>query len=460
MTSALFISKTSYRLAEAWDHQMRQDVLVNDKIIGPLVPPRRVWDLFSNRVVPWWVTRLVNHSHPWAISHAWMKEEDRVNVRTPINGCEWPVPMPRDANLDLIRIEMLNEGAEYLWLDVLCLRQVGGCEENLLAEEWKLDVPTIGCVYSMASDQLVCYLSGLGRPFSLKEDDLESDRCWFRRAWTLQETQRHMIIGGDTGDDIFTEKEMRTRVENRLSLLEQGVGGAGPGTPVFSALSEMQKRVSTNNVDRVAGLSYLLQTEEIPAYYAAQSEEEAWNVLVDEMAPPERAHMFFLYPQPGNGSKCWRPSWKQAMTEVLPPPHLSDLDCGWDGSVQRTKEKNADWCDGFCITTGYVRGLSQGSLEGNFRQGELVLEHKTGAKHTFMVVADHQYPIPEGLYALVGSPPFDFLQQVFNKQCWVIGKRLPRQTFKKVSVFRMPDKEEVKRLHDLNIATYARTVLA
>ncbi len=116
---------------EAWDQQMRQDVLVNNKIIGPVLPPRRVWDLFSNRVVPWWVSR----RYPMAISHAWMKEEDRMDMRTPINGYEWPVPMPRDANLDLIRIEMLNAGAEYAWLDVLCLRQVGRRREDLRAEE-------------------------------------------------------------------------------------------------------------------------------------------------------------------------------------------------------------------------------------------------------------------------------------------------------------------------------------
>ncbi len=58
------------------------------------------------------------------------EEEDRVDAHTPINGYEWPVPMPRDANLDLIRIEMLNAGAEYAWLDVLCLRQVGGRGED------------------------------------------------------------------------------------------------------------------------------------------------------------------------------------------------------------------------------------------------------------------------------------------------------------------------------------------
>ncbi|PBK64607.1 hypothetical protein ARMSODRAFT_843440, partial [Armillaria solidipes] len=277
----------------------------DNKIIKNALPPRRVWDLFSNRVVPWWVVR----QYPMAISHAWMKEEDRMDVRTPINGNEWPVPMPRDAKLDLIRIDMLNLGAEYVWLDVLCLRQAGGLREDLRAEEWKLDVPTIGRVYTMSHHGVVCYLSGLGRPFSLKEEDLKSDTCWFRRAWTLQETQDHMIIGGDTGDDRFIESKMRTRVENRLASLEKS--GNWIGMPVFIALSEMQKRVATNYVDRVAGLSYLLGTEEIPAYHVAQSEEEAWMALVDEMHGEYRGHLFFLYPQPGNGNTFWRPTWKQ-----------------------------------------------------------------------------------------------------------------------------------------------------
>ncbi len=291
------------RTHEAWDRQMRKDVLVNDKIISHELPPRRVWDLFSNRVVPWWVA----HEYPRAISHAWMKEEDRVDTRTPINGYEWPVPMPRDANLDLIRIEMLNSGTQYAWLDVLCLRQVGGRREDLRVEEWKVDVPTIGGVY-MSCRLVVCYLSGLGRPFSLKENDLESDKCWFRRAWTLQETRHVMTIGGDTGDDRFIEKEMRTTVENRLASLERGIRGLD--MPVFTALSEMQKRVSTNPVDRVAGLSYLLRTREIPAYYAAQSEEKSWMELVDKMARSPREDMFFLYPQPGSGDKFWHPSWR------------------------------------------------------------------------------------------------------------------------------------------------------
>ncbi len=55
-----------------------------------------------------------------------------MDVWTPINGHQWPVSIPKDADLNLIRIEMLNMGLEYVWLDVLCLRQKGGLREDLL----------------------------------------------------------------------------------------------------------------------------------------------------------------------------------------------------------------------------------------------------------------------------------------------------------------------------------------
>ncbi|PBK65503.1 hypothetical protein ARMSODRAFT_961180 [Armillaria solidipes] len=57
---------------------------------------------------------------PRPISHVWMDEKDRTTVWTPINRHEWPVPIPKDVHLNLIRIEMLNLGLEYTWLDILC----------------------------------------------------------------------------------------------------------------------------------------------------------------------------------------------------------------------------------------------------------------------------------------------------------------------------------------------------
>ncbi len=263
--------------------------------------------------------------------------------------------------------------------------------------------------------------------FGLKTADFESKTCWFSRAWTLQETQRRMIIGGDTGDDRFMEKGMRTRIMESTVLTGGGCWCRGHANTCVSCLvRDARSGASTNPVDRVAGLSYLLWTDELPAYHAAQSAEDAWTALVDEMDVTYRGGIFFLYPKPGSGNRSWQPSWKQVMTEVL-PPHPSGFCCGWNGFVQRRKENDTDYCRGPFIESGYVRGLAEESPEENRRQGELVVEDNTNVKHTSEIVADHQYPIPEGWYALLGSDPFRIeLREIFQGQCWVIGKQMSR----------------------------------
>ncbi len=59
-----------------------------------------------------------------------------------------------------------------------------------------------GCAYNWRHvyGKVVIYLSGLGRPLRLKDGDLDSNRNWFRRAWTLQEVGWERIIVGDTPD--------------------------------------------------------------------------------------------------------------------------------------------------------------------------------------------------------------------------------------------------------------------
>ncbi|KAK0430969.1 hypothetical protein EV421DRAFT_2041518 [Armillaria borealis] len=429
-------------IRKARDRDMRKDVLVNKRILNGQVPPRRVWDLYSNRVVPWWVAR----RWPYPISHAWMEGQDRTDVLTPINGYEWPVPIPRDANLDLIRIEMLSLGAEHAWLDVLCLRQKGGKMEDLRTEEWKVDVPTIGHVYEEADrvTAVVCYFSGLGRPLSLKLSDFESGRSWFKRAWTLQEVGHNLIIGGETGRAM--EEEIRERVEKELSAAKN------VRINVLRVLSEMQKRVSTNLVDKVAGMTYPLLSLDIPAYYEAQTEEDAWTALVAVMSTFIRAELFLLYPNPGSGSKVWRPSWTQVMTEPL-PKCASLHSRGW---VERTEETDADYFCGVFIESAHVRGLAETLPASKPRQGEFVVKDKSGVEHQFEIIAKHQYPIPEDTYALVGS---DLGASRQERQYWVVGQRLPGQ-FEKLSVFEMKDKAEVTRLCNLGVATSAKTVLA
>ncbi|KAK0439962.1 uncharacterized protein EV420DRAFT_1650728 [Desarmillaria tabescens] len=264
--------------------------------------PRRVWDLYANRVLPCWVPL---DMCPSPISHAWVSDDECIEVWTPINGYEWPVPIPKDTDLNLVRIELLNLGMEYVWLDVLCLRQKGGQREDLHREEWKIDVPTIGAVYLCT--RVVYYLNGLGRPFFLKSGDLKSDRSWFRRAWMLQEASNMYIIAGES-DVHQMDAKMQRIVDRRLKSLQDLMFKS-----VFLILQNMQNRVSTNPWDRVTGLAYPLCQKFILIYNEDESEEDAWGSLVDAMRMEHHAGLLFIYPEPGNGRKCWRPSWDQIM---------------------------------------------------------------------------------------------------------------------------------------------------
>ncbi len=423
--------KRKLRTQEEKDREMRREVLVHDRITRRYVPPRRVWDLCANRVVPCWV----EPRKPWGISHAWVDEKDRVDVMTPINGYEWPVPMPKDVNLDLIRIEMLTLGADYAWLDILCLRQEGGKGEHLRAEEWKLDVPTIGWVYEWAW-LVVCYFSGLGRPLHLTLRDLEGDRSWFRRAWTLQEATDEAIIGGETGDDIM-EWEVQKKFDEQLAHLQE----LRDRNLTLELMLEMQNRVSTKSLDKVAGLAYLLRLKSIPIYNMEVSDVDAWEVLMDAMSPVCRAELFFYYPEPGKGNKYWRPSWQQIMTLkrfVVYP-------CSWPGYVKQTENTDADWYEGFCIHLADVQGLAEGQRDKSCQQGEIVIRDAVGSLHTLKIMAEHTQPIPNGSYTLIGCDD----EADLPVDIWVVGQLREDGKFEKLSVFRSAD--EQVRLRDLSL---------
>ncbi|PBK76405.1 hypothetical protein ARMSODRAFT_902796 [Armillaria solidipes] len=429
---------------EEGDRERRRKALVGNQVVNTWFPPRRLWDLFSNRVVPYW---LGGEEWPRPISHAWVDAKDRVEVWTPINGYEWPVPIPKDADLNLIRIEMLNLGLRYVWLDVLCLRQVGGQREDLRTEEWKLDVPTIGRVYSDISNLTpVCYLSGLGRPLTLKEGDLESDRSWFRRAWTLQEVGMNgMLIAGDTPDgplhakpideDGKYETELLTRFHEQLqSTLRRSSG-------TRKALEEMQHRVSTNPVDRVAGLAFLMKCATIPAYYETKSVEEAWTALVNSLNEGNRAALFFLCPEPGNAGTKWRPSWDQVMMKPLPAYEL----------YRRIDWGDEDSCNAECIE-GLVRGLAV--VEAGDRHGVLIVKDEGGIEHEFEITAAHTYPIPEDTYTLIYACELESS----GSHGWVVGRSLPGGRFEKVATLEIPH-EEQSRFEPLRIIKKLRYIL-
>ncbi len=73
----------------------------------------------------------------------------------------------------------------------------------------------------------------------------------------------------------------------------------------FGFVSEMQNRVSTKLLDKVAGLVYVLGSVSTPIYNAGQSAEDTREVLIDVMQPDFQVEFFFFYPEPWNGSKHW-----------------------------------------------------------------------------------------------------------------------------------------------------------
>jgi len=186
------------------------------------IMPRRLWDLKSNRVVEYRmlhaemqsidvVSKFRHTQSPlyptfWAVTHSWT-DDMKPLTKTPINQYQWPIPLPEGVDLERdVRTELLSFGAEYVWIDVLCLRQHSGTQkpsdhstsfDPIKQAEWKIDVPTIGNIYR-AAECVVRYFNGLGRSFS--EHGWDDERHWLRRAWTLQEIRAEsMTFNGGLG---------------------------------------------------------------------------------------------------------------------------------------------------------------------------------------------------------------------------------------------------------------------
>ncbi|KAK0187268.1 hypothetical protein F5146DRAFT_1064178 [Armillaria mellea] len=250
-----------------------------------------------------------------------------------------------------------------------------------------------------------------------------------------------MIIGGDTG-----KEEVRGKfVEPLVSLREMRQWDI-----TLEILSEMQNRVSTRPLDKVAGLAYLLRVDPIPIYDPQQLEADAWEVLVDLMSPGSRVELFFYYPQCGNGKKCWRLSWGQVMTHKISAPRSDCL----PGEVSRTEDPDVDWCYGYRIESGDVHGLTEAPKEGKPRLGELVFKDAAESLHTFEIVVYHTHLIPDGSYTLIGTPRW-----LSSSAHWMVGELKENGKFEKFSVFSLVNDEEVKLSRVLELEDEVQTFL-
>ncbi|KAK0229416.1 hypothetical protein EDD85DRAFT_1026450 [Armillaria nabsnona] len=236
--------------------------------------------------------------------------------------------------------------------------------------------------------------------------------------------------------------ESLTRVHQKLRCLKQEFH------EIFEVLEEMRRRASTNPVDKVVGIAFLLGPCTIPAYYESQSIEGAWTALINTTNSAIRGVLFFLYPEPGSAGTIWRPSWDQLMKKPL-PEYLAPVDNSYYTHIERDTENNVDRCEeALCIENGFLRGLAVVGIRGKDRHGESLDEDLSGIQHSFHIIAIHQYPIPDGTYTLIGSQEsrYDSPRQWVQ---WVVGRKLSDESFEKLSVFKMADDMESKMLKNL-----------
>lgn len=146
--------------------------------------------------------------------------------------------------------------------------------------QWSLDVATIGNVYRGKQKTVYCF-SGLGWPFIIT--NLNEERNWLLRAWTLQEVRGLdvAIVGGRdptrlpsflAGENNIASFEKLTR-----ELMKTIANGS---SSIFSLLKAMRPRFAVHAMDKVAGLAYLMCDGRLPAYSTTEGVEEAWQIII------------------------------------------------------------------------------------------------------------------------------------------------------------------------------------
>jgi len=314
------------------------------------IMPRRMWDLKSNRVVEFRMLHsevlareclpgsvIISLDKPplpsfWAITHSWTNEMSPVN--TSINQYQWPTPLPRGLDLEhSVRRELLSKGAEYVWLDVLCLRYHSSMDDNT---EWKVDAPTIGNIFRTAV-WIAHYLNGLGQAFS--SNGWDDSRHWLNRAWTLQEIRSENTTynaGVLRKTSAHTIMNTEGRVDGKVTTLRQALEpivrlaaqvDSESGCSVYELVQQMAKRYAAKPTDKVAGLFYLLRTTQLPTYDAGISEGDAWARCFHVLPFERKVEILFDFPYSGDsagtGHDCqWFPTWRQLMEWPGRDPHL------------------------------------------------------------------------------------------------------------------------------------------
>ena len=318
-------------------HEAQRQKSLHDDAIHELyhIKPRRLWDLNAHRIIPFQFSAVdanaersarlylglgpTRHERYHPISHSWT--EDMSPVESPVNAHEWPIPLPPGVTLEAVRNELLNLGAQYVWLDVVCLRQESSDpkREALRMKEWKVDVPTIGKVYESGPSigNVIRYLNGLGRAF--RRSGWNDKRHWSQRAWTLQEVGGGVYIeaGLPNGveDPLEETNDSGIRLRDHLKIGE--IRPNSSKARLYNVITAMKGRHSQNPMDKIFGLSTLLGCNVLPTYSKDEQPEQAWGRLLRHVSRRILLELLFTCPLPGENGCYWRPSWRQLMEDTV-----------------------------------------------------------------------------------------------------------------------------------------------
>ena len=323
-----------HKHAQSLDEARLKAIQIDDSsaghgfIVSPYsIMPRRLWDLKSNRLIDFTMlhaAQVTTETIPtfWAVSHSWTS--DMSPVWSAINQHQWPIPLPKNISLDYLRSELFNIGAEYVWIDVVCLRQKSGANhpglEQLKREEWKLDVPTIGNIYR-AAKKIVRYFNGLGVGF--RNDGWDDPRHWLQRAWTVQEiaSENNTINGGtpwNQGQVLLNSrgkvfgKDIKLREAIRPVIQLAAQVDDARGCEVYKLAQEMTRRHASHPVDKISGLFYLLRTTKLPCYDEQITSEGFWRQCFHLLPADRKMEILFDFPYRGSDQQ-WFPTWAQVL---------------------------------------------------------------------------------------------------------------------------------------------------
>ena len=243
----------------------------------------------------------------------------RTVILSPINSYLWPIPLPKPCPrglphilfpiLGIVKGHLYQRGIEYCWLDILCLRQQGGIEEEQRPREWEIDVPTIGNIFRNAII-VVRYLNGLGKNVNNEVVAWKESQHWTNRAWTLQETKPddQMSTPDGRGElnlmQVVDGTNPPQTVRQLLHPISRIAGTAHSprGCGIIALVREIIRRCASNPLDQVAGISYLMWPAgsrfDLPIYNMDMNVEASWLKCADSMRLELKLELLFLYPNP------------------------------------------------------------------------------------------------------------------------------------------------------------------